>query len=266
MTQIINQLKAGKLKVKIYENRQLMGVDAANDLAEKIRVLLDMQEEVNIIFAAAPSQNEFLGALSRDDKIDWKRINAFHMDEYVGLDNNHPERFGNFLKRRIFGMVPFHQVFYLNENASDVYEECKRYTMLLGKYPPDIVCMGIGENAHLAFNDPHVADFNDPVMVKIVDLDEISRQQQVNDGCFPDIKTVPVSAVTLTVPVLLRATSIYCIVPGIKKAEAVYHTLYDEVSEKYPSTSLRKHPNATLYLDKESAAKLNTDAVIKTLL
>lgn len=256
MSQVISQLKAGKLKVKIYDDRQLMGVDAANDVAEKIIDLLSKQEEVNIIFAAAPSQNEFLAALSYHDGVDWGRVNALHMDEYIGLDKNNPERFGNFLEQRIFSKVPFNQVFYLNDDSNELSRECERYSQLLNRYPPDIVCLGIGENTHLAFNDPHVADFEDPQMVKIVELDDVSRQQQVNDGCFSDIQEVPSLAITLTLPVLLKAQNVYCIVPGAKKADAVYHTLYDAISERYPSTALRQHLHAVLYLDKESAAKI----------
>jgi len=152
--------------------------------------------------------------------------------------------------------VSFNEVHYINGNAEDLAAECIRYAHLLLQYPADIVCMGIGENTHIAFNDPHMADFNDPLMVKIVSLDEMSRQQQVNDGCFATLDEVPASAITLTVPALLQAHYIYCIVPGNNKAMAVFHTINGEVDEKYPSTSLKKHNNAILYLDKESAAKL----------
>jgi glucosamine-6-phosphate deaminase len=259
MIKTSNRFKADRLKVRIYESRLLMGEGAALNLTEEIKELMTKQAFVNIIFAAAPSQNEFLAALIRQKGIDWNRTNAFHMDEYIGLDKSHPGLFGNFLKDRLFDKVPFNKVHYLNGNAEDPNAECRRYSDLLNEYPADIVCMGIGENAHLAFNDPHVADFKDPLLVKTVDLDKVSRRQQVNDGCFAAIDEVPVSAITLTVPALLRANAVYCIVPGINKAKAVYHTLYAEVSEQYPSTSLRKHPHATLYLDKESAVKINKD-------
>jgi glucosamine-6-phosphate deaminase len=194
--------------------------------------------------------------LPQEKEIDWSRVNAFHMDEYVGLGEEAPQRFGQFLKESIFDKVSFNEVYYLNENTDDVDTECRRYTDLLKQYPVDIVCMGIGENAHVAFNDPHVADFNDPLMVKVVTLDEVSRQQQVYDDCFARIEDVPMSAITLTVPALLQAKSIYCIVPGNNKAEAVYHTLNSEVKEDFPSTVLKKHNDAILYLDKASAAKL----------
>jgi glucosamine-6-phosphate deaminase len=250
------ELTANNLKVKIFETREEMGNYAANEVSQTIRELLKKKDMINIIFAAAPSQNEFLSNLSREEEINWSRINAFHMDEYVGLKSPAPQRFGQFLKERIFGKVSFNKVHYINGEAADPALEGQRYADLLSQFPADIVCMGIGENTHIAFNDPHQADFHDPLMVKEVNLDQASRQQQVNDGCFTNIDEVPVSAITLTVPTLLDATNIFCIVPGSNKAQAVYHTLNDEVNDKYPSTILRNHKNATLYLDKESASNL----------
>lgn len=246
-----------KLKVRIYETRAQMGAEAAKDVAQKIKELLSLKPGfINIIFAAAPSQNEFLASLSLEKNIDWTRINGFHMDEYIGLDDDASQRFARFLKDRIFDKVPFNDVYYINGSESDAELECLRYSNLLKAFPADIVCMGIGENTHIAFNDPHTADFKDPVLVKVVTLDRASRQQQVHDGCFAQLEDVPTSAITLTVPALLQADSIFCIVPGKHKAMAVYQTLNSEVSEEYPSTILKQHPDATLYLDRDSAAKL----------
>jgi glucosamine-6-phosphate deaminase len=134
--------------------------------------------------------------------------------------------------------------------------ECTRYNSLLKQYPPDIVCMGIGENGHLAFNDPPVADFNDPLLVKQVTLEAVCRQQQVNDGCFADLEDVPQYAITLTIPVLLSASFISCVVPGSSKARAVFNTLYQPVDTAYPSSVLRTHSNAILWLDRQSAGLL----------
>ena len=245
-----------KLDVKIYETRKEMGEAAAERVAEKINELLAQKEEVNMIFAAAPSQNEVIETLIKKE-IDWSRINAFHMDEYIGLGDDAPQSFGNFLKEKIFGRVPFKSVYYLNGNTPNPKEECERYAGLLKKYPADIVCMGIGENGHIAFNDPPVADFNDPELVKIVELDAECRQQQVNDGCFASFGAVPTHALTLTVPALMAGKYLYCVVPGELKAPAVYNTLNQEQSEKYPSTILRSHPNAILYLDKKSSSKVS---------
>jgi len=217
---------------------------------------LTQQASINLIFAAAPSQNEFLDALVEQPHLDWSRVVAFHMDEYVGLPDYAPQRFGNFLKERIFDRVLFQSVHYLDGNAPNLAEECIRYSKLLEQFPVDIVCMGIGENCHIAFNDPHVADFNDPVLVKVVDLDAACRQQQVNDGCFKQFADVPTHALTLTVPALMQAPNVFCMVPGIHKAQAVYHTLHSPINEKYPSTILRRHEEAHLFIDKDSGSRL----------
>jgi glucosamine-6-phosphate deaminase len=254
----IQQFTADHLHVDVYPTRDEMGKSAAKDAAAQIHELLNTKAFVNIIFAAAPSQNEMLLHLSVADGIDWSRVNAFHMDEYVGLNENAPQRFGHFLNQAIFGKLPFHEVHYINGNASNPEEECSRYAALLEAHPVDLVCMGIGENTHIAFNDPHVADFNDPSMVKLVALDEVSRMQQVHDGCFASIEEVPRTAITLTVPALMRAASIFCVVPGINKAQAVYHTINSPVSALYPSTVLRLHENARLYLDEKSALLLTS--------
>jgi glucosamine-6-phosphate deaminase len=250
------KFKVDELTVQVYESRALMGQAAAKATSERIRQLLKENNILNIIFAAAPSQNEFLENLTNEKEIDWSRIRAFHMDEYVGLDKDAPQRFGNFLKERIFGKLPFKSVFYLDGNAPDLDEECCRYTGLLKEYPAEIVCMGIGENAHIAFNDPHVANFNDPYLVKVVDLDSECRYQQVNDGCFKSIDEVPLKALTLTIPALINAQYPFCMVPGKTKAKAVANTLNGNISEIYPSSILRRHPNASLFLDKESAAQI----------
>lgn len=249
-------MKVDNLNIKIFETRQKMGENAAEIVADKIRELLDIKEYVNIIFASAPSQNEFLAALSLEKGIAWDRINAFHMDEYVGLANDASQNFGNFLKVKLFDKISLKSAFYINGNAPDIDQECKRYAQLLTEYPADIICMGIGENTHIAFNDPFVADFNDPLLVKKVALDFASRQQQVNDKCFDTLNEVPEDAITLTVPALLKAPFAYCIVPGDKKAQAIYHTVNEEISEEFPSTILRNHPNVILFIDKDSSGKL----------
>ncbi|SEA49003.1 glucosamine-6-phosphate deaminase [Pedobacter hartonius] len=248
----MKQIVKDKLIVKSLESRAVMGGVAAEAVSEKINELLKDKPIVNIIFAAAPSQNEFLENLVKKE-VDWSRINAFHMDEYLNLDASAPQGFGNFLRERLFDKVKFNSVHYLDGNAADAMDECLRYSDLLKEFPTDIVCMGIGENTHLAFNDPHVADFNDPLLVKVVDLDLECRIQQVNDGCFETLDEVPTHALTLTIPTLLKATYAFAMVPGEKKANAVYHTLTESISEHYPSTILRKQPNAILFTDDQSS-------------
>lgn len=250
-------IKKEKLDVLVFENRTALGQTAAKMVSEKIRQLLFTKPAINMIFAAAPSQNEFLDALSNDDRIDWQKINAFHMDEYLGLPRAAPELFGSFLKKKLFDRVAFASVNYINGDLLNYKAECDRYSKLIKNNPADIVCMGIGENTHLAFNDPHVADFNDPEIVKMVQLDLACRQQQVNDGCFDTLNDVPEYAITLTIPALMSGTYIYCMVPGSNKAAAVKHTLDEPVSDYYPSTILKTHNNAMLFLDQDSFSKIS---------
>lgn len=246
--------KKDGLNVFVLKDRTALGRQAAMAAAAKINELLREKEEVNIIFAAAPSQNEFLEALLADTAMPWERINAFHMDEYLGLPANAPQLFGRFLAARLFGRAPFKSVSLINSQPGDIKEECLRYASLLENFPPDVVCMGIGENTHLAFNDPPVADFNDKEIIKMVKLDRACRQQQVNDKCFEKLDDVPQYALTLTIPALIQAPFIFCMVPGKLKAAAVKHTLYSPITEQHPSTVLRKLPNVSLFLDKESYA------------
>ena len=243
--------------VKIYPDIRQMGCEAAREVAEQICKLLESKTEINMIFAAAPSQEKFLSQLIHDQRIDWSKVNAFHMDEYIGIHPEAPQSFGRFLRIRIFDKVPFRKVNYLNGRAESLDGECKRYADLLTQYPPDIVCLGIGENGHIAFNDPDVADFSDPELVKIVKLDPICRQQQVNEKCFETLDLVPKEALTLTIPALLKAEWMFCIVPFKNKAHAVYQTVYGEISEKCPASILRRKEKSSLYLDAESAELIN---------
>ena len=249
-------MKKDLLTVNIYETRDEMGKAAGADIKAKILELLAKKETINMIFAAAPSQNEVLASLAADPEIPWNRVNAFHMDEYIGLSADAPQGFGNFLKNAIFGRAPFKSVNYIDISAPDAERECERYAALLAANPTDIVVMGIGENGHIAFNDPPVADFADKKMVKPVQLDEVCRNQQVNDGCFKTIDDVPKTAITLTVPTLFAGDHLFCIVPAKTKANAVKATVQGEIGEHCPATILRRHASAILYLDGDSSALL----------
>ena len=249
-------LKKDLLTVNIYDSRDEMGKAAGADIKACILKLLEKKETINMIFAAAPSQNEVLASLAEDKEIPWNRVNAFHMDEYIGLSADAPQGFGNFLKNAIFGRAPFKSVNYINISATDADAECERYSKLLEENPTDIVVMGIGENGHIAFNDPPVADFKDTKKVKPVELDEICRQQQVNDGCFATINDVPKMAITLTCPTLFSGDYLFCIVPAPTKANAVKATVCGEIGEACPATILRRHTNAILYLDPDSSSLL----------
>ena len=205
------------------------------------------------MFAAAPSQNETLAALCAVPDIDWSKVHAFHMDEYISLPEDNPAGFRYYLREKILGRFSFASVNLLDGNAVDPEEEAARYSRLLEAHPIDVCLCGIGENGHLAFNDPSVADFRDPLKVKIVRLDQVCRTQQVHDGCFETLDEVPECALTVTVPALAAAACLICSVPASSKAEAVKHTLEDEISERCPATILRTHANAHLYLDRDSA-------------
>ena len=249
-------MKVDKLEVRIFDTRAEMGAAAASDIKRKFCELLSEKPYINVIFAAAPSQNEVLAGLAFDKEIDWSRIHAYHMDEYIGLPANAPQGFGNFLRAHIFDRVPLASVNLIDSSATDATLECERYGRMLDENLPDVVVMGIGENGHIAFNDPPVADFHDPRTVKAVKLDEICRNQQVNDGCFASIDEVPTHALTLTVPALTRAPYLFCIVPAPSKAWAVKETLTGSIDEHCPASVLRTHDNAILYLDRDSAANL----------
>ena len=253
---ILKEIKKEKLEIKILDTRETMGALAAKEKGERIVELQRQKEEVNIIFAAAPSQNEVLENLIKNTNIDWAKINGFHMDEYIGLSPDAPQLFSNFLKDRLFDRVPFRAVYYINGGAEDIEKECERYTKLLNQHPVDIVCLGIGENGHIAFNDPDVAKFNDLKVIKCVKLDEICRQQQVNDGCFKQLSDVPREALTLTIPTLMSGKHMFCSVPAKTKADAVNGMVNGTVTEKCPASILRTHESTVLYCDKDSGSRI----------
>lgn len=248
--------KSYSLQTIVFETRSEMGAAAAEAVVQAVVTLLEKQETVRMIFAAAPSQDEFLKAFVQDRRVDFSRIVAFHMDEYVGLAADAPQGFGNFLRDRLFSLAPFRAVHYIDGNAADPQAECDRYAALLDEAPIDIVCMGIGENGHIAFNDPHVAIIRDPAAVKLVELDEVCRMQQVHDGCFAALEDVPKTAVTLTVSRLMNAGKHFCIVPAKTKCVAVREAVYGALDEHCPASVLRICPDAMLFLDKDSAAML----------
>jgi glucosamine-6-phosphate deaminase len=248
----MSMMASGGPEIAISETRDAMGRAAAHDIAAALRDRLARQDHVRMVFAAAPSQAEMLDALATERDIDWRRVTAFHMDEYLGLSVYAPEHFGAWLTRHFFSRVPLGAV-HLIGREPDPDHEAVRYTALLAEAPIDIVCLGIGVNGHLAFNDPPVADLHDPKQVKIVELDAICRQQQVDDKCFAKLADVPTHAITLTVPRLLNADQLFCAVPGAAKRAAVEQSLYGPIGAACPASALRTHPRCTLYLDRDSA-------------
>ena len=249
----IKTLKTDKLITNVYSTRPEMGAAAAAAAKEAIEAVIAKKGCANVIFAAAPSQNEMIESLLSSG-LDFSRINAYHMDEYVGLSRSDKQSFATYLCEHLFDRAPFASVNLIS--ATDAESGIASYSELLSKNPPDVVCMGIGENGHIAFNDPPVADFNDKALIKRVELDEICRNQQVHDGCFPTLDDVPKYALTLTVPTLVSAEYIICTVPAATKAWAVERMLTDEIGESCPATALRLHENAKMFLDAASAEKI----------
>lgn len=247
----MRNLEKNILNINVFTTREEMGEAAGRDIENKIIELLKIKSEIRMVFAAAPSQNEMLAYLAKSKKIKWNRITAFHMDEYFGLDENDLQSFSTYLNDHLFKIVNFKEVHLINGKAL-VDEEVARYSALIEEAPVDIVCLGIGENGHIAFNDPPVADFNDTKILKLVELDESCRMQQVNEKCFDLLDKVPREAFTLTIPVLMKADFLFCVVPGISKREAVYNALNGPVSTVCPASILQTHPNCRFYFDEDA--------------
>jgi glucosamine-6-phosphate deaminase len=247
--------KFDALELRSSPDRAAMGAAAAARVAEILRTACRERGEARVVFACAPSQDDFLAALLRED-VEWGKIVVFHMDEYVGLGAEHPQSFRSYLREHLLAHITPRSV-HLIAGERESQAVCAEYAGALSEKPLDLVCMGIGENGHLAFNDPPVADFADPLLVKQVELDEACRQQQVNDGCFPTLADVPTHALTLTIPALLGAAAISCVVPGERKAAAVRATLLGPVGVQCPASILRRHPNAVLHVDPPAISLLS---------
>jgi glucosamine-6-phosphate deaminase len=253
---VIGRFSVDSLEVLVFESRALAGRAAALEVADAIAERASAAARINIVFASAPSQNEFLAGLVADKEIDWARVVGFHMDEYLGIDADHPISFRRYLQEHLFRLVGLDASrtrLIAGEQVERPLQTCLAYEDILRAEPPDIVCAGIGENGHLAFNDPPVADFQDPVLVKVIRLDPACRAQQQYDGGFERISDVPTHGYTLTIPALLSAPVVSVVVPGPRKANAVLTTLRGPISEACPATALRRHPGAKLYLDREAA-------------
>jgi glucosamine-6-phosphate deaminase len=254
MTIASRTLRVGPVEVRVFPDRAALGRAAAAAVADRMR---EAPGAFGMVFASAASQVEFLAALSQVRGLPWGRAEAFHLDEYVGIPTGDRRAFAQFLRERILdGVKP--AAFHALDGTADPEAECRRYEALLRKRPLEIACVGIGENGHLAFNDPHVADFREARWVKVVEPDLRSRKQQVADGCFARVEDVPLKAYTLTIPAILSARHVYCMVPGARKAEAVRRTLHEAVSTDCPATVLRTRGDVTLLLDEESGRGIDT--------
>jgi glucosamine-6-phosphate deaminase len=243
------------LSVQIYGQTKEMGAAAADYVQEKLSAAIRDRGMANLILATGASQFAFLEAL-QNKLIDWGKITVFHLDEYKGISEAHPASFRRYLKERILDKVAPKKIYFLNGDAADLQLEIKNYDNALQAHPIDIACIGIGENGHIAFNDPAVADFKDPKLVKVVELDEACRNQQLGEGWFPTYADVPKEAVTLTITAIMNCRAISCVVPDKRKAQAVYNSLYGEIATSCPASILRTHPETVLFLDRESASMI----------
>jgi glucosamine-6-phosphate deaminase len=252
---LIRKLEAGSLKLEVHDTAAAAGEAAARATAEAIRQASGTGK-LGVIFATGNSQVGTLRALTSMGDIPWPAITGFHLDEYVGISAQHPASFRRYLRSRLTERVPIGKFYEIDGSAADLMATKREYARLLKEAAPQIGLVGIGENGHLAFNDPHEANFSDPEMIRVVRLDKACRQQQVGEGWFATLDDVPQQALTLTIPTLLSVPKLIVSVPGRRKAQSVRRTLEDPISTACPSTILRTHPDATLYLDGESAAEL----------
>ena len=244
------------LSVRVHATQAEMAADAAQVAQQFLRETIAARGTAAAILASANSQIQFVEALVRLGGVDWSKVTLFHMDEYLGLDAGHPASFRRFMRERVEQLVRPRVFHYLAGDAMEPLTECERYAGLLRAQPIDLCCLGIGENGHVAFNDPPVADFADPRVVKLVKLDEKCRLQQVGEGHYPNLAAVPQYAFTLTVPALCAAQRMLCIVPEKRKAAAVRETLQGPISPACPASFLRRQAQCTLWLDAESASEL----------
>jgi glucosamine-6-phosphate deaminase len=244
-------------RIEIHRSRRDMGVAAAKRFHQLVSETLASKPACRVIFGCAPSQDEFFAALvvqARAEPEKWRRVEVFHMDEYVGLPDKDNQSFRTYLRRNFLDHVDTERFHLIRGEADSPGAEAERYARLIAQGPIDAIAMGIGENGHVAFNDPPVANFADPFLAKVVEMDEVCRQQQVNDGCFTSLGLVPRSAITITIPVFAAAGNLCAIVPGPRKARAVKDTLLGPTGPACPATILRTHPHSELFLDRESAA------------
>jgi glucosamine-6-phosphate deaminase len=253
MTKPLYETKVNELLVTVFQTDKELGEAAAVEAVDAIQCAVRERGEANVVLATGNSQLAFLTALRQARHVPWSKVNVFHMDEYIGIDPNHPASFPNFLRQHLLSHVGVKMFYPVSGQVGSIEETCAEYARWLHEHPADLCVCGYGENGHLAFNDPPFADFNDPVWLKVVRLDEMSRRQQVGEGHFRALSEVPMHAITLTIPALLVAKRVLCIVPEARKAEAVYRSLRMPIREDCPGSILRQTPHAHLFLDRDSA-------------
>jgi glucosamine-6-phosphate deaminase len=244
----------------VYPEKEAMGEAAAGFVAKTLRKSIAEQGFARVIFATGASQYAFLAALVEISDVDWSKVQAFHLDEYLGLPKTHPASFRKYLNERLFSHLSFGAIHMLDGMSEDRQAECARYGALLATAPIDVACIGIGENGHLAFNDPP-ADFEAPSLVHVVELDARSRQQQVGEGHFATLDDVPTRALTLSIPAIMQAKVISCVVPDERKAEAVQCALEGPITPDCPGSVMRRHPAVHMWCDEPAVSRLSDETM-----
>ena len=257
MPSVNQDFQIGAMAARVFASEQEMGAAAAEHTAKILRAAIERNGSARMIVATGNSQLAFVTALRSYSTIQWRKVTIFHMDEYIGLADTHPASFRKWIRDRVVEPLNPSAVYYISPDGADLEAECRRYEQALKAAPIDLVCLGIGENGHIAFNDPGVADFDDPHWVKVVELDQDCRRQQVGEGHFATLDDVPTHAITLTVPALIAPAALQVVVPEARKAEAVRKTAYDPIGPACPATILREQSHARLFLDPASASFLN---------
>lgn len=253
---MIRQFKAGSLNIQIHPDSRSAAEAASHDAAQSLTELGESNDEFGVIFATGSSQIATLGALTATHGLPWNKVLGFHLDEYIGMPVEHPASFRGYLRRHLLSKVKLKNFYEIDGTAPDIDELCRQYAAKLKSTAPQLCLLGIGENGHLAFNDPGEADFNDPKDVRVVHLDAVCRQQQASERWFNSVDEVPKIAITVTIPALFRVPRLILSVPGPRKAEAVKRMIEGPISTACPASILRQHPNAILHLDQDAAAKI----------
>jgi glucosamine-6-phosphate deaminase len=256
-TMDVKHFEVGSIKLEIHPDKKAAGEAAAQSAAQALQQLGKSQSEIGVIFATGASQLEMLHALTSMSGLPWEKVHGFHLDEYVGIPDSHPASFRRYLRQNLTERVPMAEFFEIDGSASDPDRVRQAYVQNLQQADPQLCLLGIGENGHLAFNDPPEANFHDPEVMKVVTLDVACRQQQLAEGWFATFDDVPKRALTLTIPTLFKVPKLIVSVPGHRKAQSVRRTLEEPISTACPATILREHPDVTIFLDQESASALN---------
>jgi len=243
------------MRIEVFDSRPEIASAAAEKAVSIIQEAVRDRGQAYVIAATGASQFEFLDALTQKPGIDWQKVTFFHLDEYVGLTETHPASFRRYLRERIIDRVHPGTFHLINGNANDPEKECKRVGALISQHKIDAAFVGIGENGHLAFNDPP-ADFSTHEPYLVVNLDDACRQQQVGEGWFESLEAVPAQAISMSIQQIVKSANILCVVPDRRKAEAVRDCLDLEVSPMHPASILQAHDRTTVYLDRESAMLL----------